>query len=233
MDEGATGAHRAPRPFGGARLLVWTLLVTLGGTLGLALPAAAYIASNRIDMPVWGVYPTVALAGALQGLFVGVAQAASLHRTVIAVPRAGWSLITMAGALVAWSLGMLPSTLAALGEPINLDSRRVLGLAVAGAAVLLFVVPIAQWLLLRRVLVGAWLWVLVVAGAILLALGAVWGVSQVIDTSLPLDEMAPTLALGGGVVALVFALVTGFGLWMMAPRPRRDALPARAAGPTT
>ena len=209
-------ATRDRRPFG---LLVWTILVTAGFGVGVALPVAAYVASTRLDLPAWVVYPTIALAGALFGLIVGWAQSVALHRTVIAVPRAGWTLITMAGALVAWALGMLPATFEALGEPIDVASRPVLAAVVAGAVVLLLVVPSVQWFLLRRVLAGAWLWIIVELVAIIVAFVAVWGISLAVDTSRSLSAMAPTLAVGAGGVGLAFALITGVGLLVMAPRP--------------
>lgn len=215
MTEHHTAGARRARPFG---FILWTVLVTLGAALGLAAPVAAFVAATHLEFATWVVYPTVALSGGLLGLCVGVAQALALHRTVVAVPRAGWSLITMAGALVAWCLGMLPATLEALGEPLDLTDRPLLVAAAAGAVLLVLIVPIAQWLLLRRRLVGAWLWILVEAVAIIVAVVGVWGVSQAVDTSRPLDEIAPMLAAGGGAVALAFALITGFGLLMMAPR---------------
>lgn len=215
MTEHDGGRRMSPRPFG---VLVWTLLVTVGVALGLAAPVAAFVAAKRLDFPPWVAYPTVALGGALLGLCVGVAQAAALHRTVLAVPRAGWSLLTMAGALVAWSVGLFPATLEALGEPLELTDRPLLVATAAGAVVLVLIVPVAQWLLLRRVLAGAWLWILVEAVATIVAVAAVWGVSIVVDTSRPLADLAPILAAGGGAVAFAFALVTGFGLLMMAPR---------------
>ncbi len=224
MRDDLTERPRNPRPFG---LLLWTVLVTLGAAIGLALPVAAFVASNRLDMPAWVIYPTIALAGALQGLVLGVAQALSLHRTVIAVPRAGWALITMAGALVAWALGMLPATFAALDEPLDLTERPLLWGAVAGAVLLVLIVPLAQWLLLRRVLPGAWMWVVVEAVAIVVALATVWGMSLAIDTKRPLADLGPTLAGGAGAVALAFALITGFGLMMMAPRRQATPLSTR------
>lgn len=217
-------AQRVRRRFG---LGWWLPLVTIGAGLGLALPVAAFVASTRLEMPAWMVYPLIALAGALQGLLLGMTQALALHRTVIAVPRAGWSLITMAGALVAWSLGMLPATLHALGAPLDLSSRRVVVATVASAVLLVLVVPLAQWLLLRRMLAGAWLWILVEAVAIIVGFAAIWGVSLAVDTSRPLADIAPTLGLGAGAIALAFALITGFGLLMMAPRPTVEALAGR------
>lgn len=213
--------HPRPRRFG---LAGWVALVTIGGLLGLGLPIGALVGSTRLDLPAWIVYPLIALAGALQGLLLGITQALALHRTVMAVPRAGWALITMAGALVAWSLGLLPATLHALAAPLDLASRTVVAATVAGAVLLVLVVPIAQWLLLRRVLAGAWWWVLVETVGIIVAIGAVWGVSQAVDTGRPLMDIAPTLGLGAGAVALAFALITGLGLLMMAPQAADEAL---------
>lgn len=215
MAAGTDDRGHTRRPFG---MLAWTLLVTVGVVVGLAAPVAAYVAATRVELPMFIIYPTLALAGAVQGLVLGITQALALYRTVMEVPRAAWSLITMVGALVAWGLGMLPATFEALGEPLDLDSRRVLAMVLAGGVVLLLIVPFAQWLLLRRLLPGAWLWIAVEAVAIAVALATVAGLSVAVDTSRPLADLAPVLAVGGGAVALAFALITGFGLLMMAPR---------------
>lgn len=215
MARESTGASRALYPFS---LLRWVILVTAGTFLGLLPPIAAYVAATRIDLPAWAVYPTVAMAGGLQGLLMGLGQALALYWTRAAVPRAGWTLITMAGALVAWSLGLLPATMRALDEPVDLDSRPVLWATVGGAVLLVLVVPLAHWLVLRRVMPGAGIWVVVESVAIVVALAAVWGFGQSVDPTRPLDDLLPQLALAGGAVALAFTLVTGLGMLMLAPR---------------
>ena len=89
---------------------------------------------------------------------------------------------------------------------------------VGGAVLLVLVVPLAHWLVLRRVMPGAGMWVVVESVAIVVALAAVWGLGQSVDPTRPLDDLLPQLALAGGAVALAFTLVTGLGMLMLAPR---------------
>lgn len=74
-----------------------------------------------------------------------------------------WVLATGAGALLAWTLGMVPSTFLSVGaggrarsaEPVE---TAVLGLALLMGLVLGPLLGLAQWLALRRFVRGAALW---------------------------------------------------------------------------
>lgn len=213
------GAMRAvrPRPFG---LGWWVVLVTLGGLLSLFAPAFGFLLAERLGTPPWLTYPTVALAGAVMGLVLGAAQAGALSGTAVAVPRAGWTLVTSAGAMVAWAVGMLPVTLEQLGEPLNLASRPVLAALLAGAVVLVIAVPALQWLLLRRVVRKAWLWIPLTVVAAATGLGIAWVARQVMDPATADGALTGSLAMAA-VLALAFALVTGVGLRWLAGSPRR------------
>ena len=212
-----TNAKRAagPRPFAPGW---WIVTVTLGGMLSLFAPAFGFLVAQRLEMPPWVAYPLIALAGGVMGLVMGAAQAGALHRTVLEVRRAGWTLLTAVGALVSWALGMMPATMDALGEPLDLASPRILAAVIAGLLVLVLAVPALQWLLLRRIVAHAWRWIPItlVAGGLSLAAG--WlGVQLHADPGQ--DDLVPALVIVA-VMAFVHATVTGLGLSWLARSAR-------------
>lgn len=100
--------------------------------------------------------------GALEGAVVGIAQQRVLADAVPGL--SGWVRATVAGAVVAWAVGMLPSTVIsllpreagasppAIGQPLRLLLAAGLG-CVAGP-----ILAACQWRRLRHVLPRAWRW---------------------------------------------------------------------------
>lgn len=116
------------------------------------------------------------LLGAFEGLVIGLAQRHVL-RTLLPSVRS-WVLATVVGAMVAWAVGMVPSTVASLVQqgataaaaPFEPPLPLILLLAAALGAVAGPMLAIFQWLSLRKVLPGkAWLWL--PANAVAWALG--------------------------------------------------------------
>jgi hypothetical protein len=96
------------------RLLRWVLVVTLGEAVGFAVPAAV---GAGVSAAGWGPLPTLivmVLAGSVEGALLGAAQADCLYRWRVLPLRRRWIVATSLGAAVAWSLGMLPSTVGGL-----------------------------------------------------------------------------------------------------------------------
>lgn len=103
------------------------------------------------------------LLGIFEGIIVGGAQGVVLRRRLPQLALRTWILATVIGAMVAWGLGMLPSTLmaansgeaevaTAMPEWLNYVMAAALGL-VAG-----IMLAFTQWLVLRRHVRRAWLW---------------------------------------------------------------------------
>lgn len=204
----------SPRPFS---VVWWVVLVGLGTVLSLFAPAYAFELTRQLDAPAWMSYPVMVLAGAVMGLILGATQAAALHGTVLTVRRAAWTLATAAGATISWALGMLPTTLDALGEPLVLSEDHLALGAVGGAVALVVAVPSLQWLLLRRVARGAEFWPpLSITGAVL-GVGIAWLGSRAIDLSSAESALTGALILVV-LLGLTFALVTGFGMRHIASR---------------
>ncbi len=117
-----------------------------------------------------GVLPAIGMAllmtssGLLEGTAVGLAQWLAMHQHFLQVPRLSWVSATVVGALVAWFLGSIPMTLASQGSqgqqtagPEPQASTMLLMAGVMGVFAGL-VLGFPQWLTLRRVVEGAWLW---------------------------------------------------------------------------
>ena len=143
---------------------------------------------------------------------------------------AAWVVATVVGAVIAWFLGSLPSTLIDMGgQQTGAASQEppaiVVSLLAAGMGLFLgAVLGIPQWLVLRRVVKGAWLWI--PANCLAWALGmpvifamvdrayAVYAAGSIAGAVVVL---AGTLALAGAVVGAVH----GLALVKLAPGNRR------------
>lgn len=182
-------AVRRTKSYGGLRLWVrWVAANAIGETVGLGITALAAIGlaaagdTGRVLLIVATAGALVA-AGLVEGVAVGYAQWRVLRGPLPTMMTRSWITATVIGALVAWALGLLPSTLMSGGnagsEPPFSDAQQFLFAAGMGF-VLGPVLGIPQWLVLRRFVRRAGWWVLANAVAwaagmpvIFLAAGAV------------------------------------------------------------
>lgn len=213
---------------GGAGLwLRWVLANAVGETIGLggtALVAAAVFYAGEGT----GEYAAVALAGLavmagtlIEGTVVGTAQWLVLRRPLPGMSWRRWVLATGAGAFVAWTLGMVPSTVLGPGggEPAaEPGEAAVLGLAFIMGLALGPILGLAQWLILRRFVRRAVLWMpanalawafgmVVIFLGIDLALGGGFATSTV-------PILALTLAIAGAIVGAIHGLAL---VWFLRP----------------
>lgn len=147
-----------------------------------------------------------------EGALLGLAQALALRGTRVAVPSRRWVLVTALAAGLAWSIGMLPSTLSDTGTTIDVSRPATWVLLGAGAMTLLLSIPTAQWTVLRDVLEGAWRWIPLNALAWMLGLAFTLLPSPFVDESTAAGVTATLFATGGVAMALTVAVVTGLGL---------------------
>jgi hypothetical protein len=148
----------------------WVVANAVAECLGLGLSTGVAVLVLTRDEPsaaavVAGAVAVVA-SGAVEGLAVGWAQWRVLRRPLPAVPARAWIVATMLGALVAWTLGMLPTTLLDLGamggtagEATEPPTWLQLVLATGMGLVLGPVLAVFQWRVLRRHLLGAGWWI--------------------------------------------------------------------------
>ncbi|GAA1750886.1 hypothetical protein GCM10009767_07240 [Kocuria aegyptia] len=182
----------------------WVLATTTGETLGFAVPAATGTVMAMVAAPPGVVYVAMIIAGAVEGALLGLGQWWGFGPTR-PVPGRAWVGATAAGAALAWSIGMLPSTLGGL-DP---GSPRVIVAAALGGLVLLASIPVLQWLVLRRVLRPSWWWIPVNMGA--WSVGLLWTLapSPLVDERTPTAVLFGVYLLAGALMAATVAVLTG------------------------
>ncbi|WP_181364994.1 hypothetical protein [Arthrobacter sp. HMWF013] len=190
---------------GDAFLRRWFVSVTLAEAAGFAIPAIIGGTLSLLAAPAGVVYPAMVLAGACEGFLLGFGQSVGFGA---AVPRAPWMLATAAGAALAWSIGMLPSTLGG----IDFSSTGVIVLAAVLGCALLLSIPTLQWLVLRRLVPHrrTAFWIPVNAGA--WAAGLLWtfAPSPFIDETTPVPVLFAVYLMAGLLMAATVAVLTGF-----------------------
>lgn len=191
-------------------------LVGLGGTFALTAYFFTQVADGGGAAAIGLTFLFAVLSGVVEATVVGLAQWWALHPWFPAVGWRAWWLATLAGALIAYVLGYLPSTLMDLGAdagaaPASEPPQWVVlllaaGLGAVGGAVLSF----AQWLVLRRVGSGSSWWI--PANMLAWAAGMpliFWGIDMA-QRGQPLWQslllMATTLLAAGAVVGAIHGL---------------------------
>lgn len=167
---------------------------------------------------VWAALLVVLGSTALEGTAVGVAQWAVLRARLPRLPLSHWWLATAVGAAVAWTAGMIPSTLMSLESAESTSAAAppsdamMLVLAAAMGFVLGVVLAWPQWWVLRRHVARAGWWLpanmLAWAGGmavIFAVVGAVVGDGPF--TPVAAIMLLAGLALAGAVVGAVHGAV--------------------------
>ena len=213
--------------------LRWILANAVGEALGLGGTALIWALSVLNTGEGTGLYAVLLLAAfsvlagtLIEGTVVGTAQWLVLRRPLPRMRWRTWVLATGAGAFLAWTLGMIPSTLLSLGSggeasPAEPGEATVLGYAFLMGLALGPVLGVVQWLALRRLVRRAALWVpanalawacgmVVIFAGIDLALGG--GFSPGI-----VPILALTLACAGALVGAVHGLAL---VWLLRPARR-------------
>lgn len=184
----------------------WWTNVTIGELLGFAAPAMVG-ALVRDAAPATAAGALLA-AGLVEGTVLGWFQARVLRSAVPGLRSADWILATALGALLAWSIGVIPVL---AGEGLGDWPPGVLiPAAVVGGTIILLSIGGAQWLALRHRLSHAhqWIWATASAwlGGLLVFTGfttPLWqpGQSTLLVTSIGI--------IGGLLMAATMAAVTG------------------------
>lgn len=117
----------------------WAEAAGLGTTFVLGQEVAPWLEEARDAKTILaGALAAVLLGVLLEGVLVGFAQEAVLRQRLEALRKGSWVSATATGAGLAWALGMIPSTLIALGSagssqapPVEPPALVQYGLAVA------------------------------------------------------------------------------------------------------
>jgi hypothetical protein len=165
------------------------------------------------------VLGAMVLAGAAEGTVLGWSQARVLRYRLLGLDERRWVAATAFAAAAAWFVGMLPSTF--YGTWSAWPTPVVALVFAAGGAFVLLVIGAAQWLELRRHVPHAARWIAVTAAG--------WGAGLLVFTAVttPLwqpGQGTPLIAaigvVGGGLMAVTMAAVTGVGLRRLLADPR-------------
>lgn len=139
--------------------------IGLGATLVLdALILWALSTQQQLVLTALGIL-LITATGALEGSIVGLLQWRVLRRPFPRVARRAWVIATVAGAMIAWFLGSLPSTLIDLGTqqsgaPVQEPSPWMMYALAAGMGFVLGpVLGVPQWRVLRHHAKQAWVWI--------------------------------------------------------------------------
>lgn len=148
----------------------WIAANALGELLGLGLiglVVGGVASRSPSSIPSWVILPGVLLLGMLEGVLVGLCQGWVLREALPHFRMAVWIRATAAGALLAWVLGVLPSTLMDMGgassTPQNAPaepSQWVQWLLAAALGVVAGpILSGVQWFVLRRHVARAGWWI--------------------------------------------------------------------------
>jgi hypothetical protein len=184
----------------------WVGLVALGEGAGFAVAAGTGVAAATTDL---GPVPTLVMllaAGAIEGALLGIGQvlalrALPLRRSLLR----RWPVLTSLAAVVAWLIGLLPSTLPGLNwsNPITWVAAGLLGL------VLLATIPAAQLILLRRAVRRPWRWLPANIAGWVVGIGWTLAVSPLVDTGTPIPQLLALYVVAGLLMALTIGMATG------------------------
>jgi Ca2+-transporting ATPase len=183
----------------------WVLATTLGELAAFAVPTAVWGLTAVAGLGDRAAYLPVVLAGAGEGAVLGYAQARALRHDLAGFDARAWVRNTAAAGALGWAVGLAPSAFHdALAE---LPVAVLIGLAAAGAIVLLCGIGAAQALVLRRYVSHARRWIAANA------LGWVAGlpipfVVLAVAPNAPVARVACAV-IAGTCMAFVVALVTG------------------------
>jgi hypothetical protein len=213
--------------------LWWVLANALGEAVGLSavLVVGFGVLSPRLA-GLSGAWPALlaviggALLGIYEGVVVGAAQGAVLRLRLPGLSMRTWIIATVIGAMVAWGLGMLPSTMMSANASESQAAAEMpewvtYAMAAGMGAVAGVILALAQWVALRSLRSGvnrAALWLPANALAwlcgmplVFLGMGAIpAGASMLQALPIIIAATAPAGAVVGAIhgLVLVKALLT-------------------------
>jgi hypothetical protein len=204
-------------------------LFGLGLTFGVAVFLFTRIGDNGSVLVILLTFTAAVASGALEATIVGLAQWSAMHPWFRGISRFSWWLATMIGALIAYVLGYLPSTLMNLGEEVSEAAPMVeppqyvilllaAGMGLVGGTVLSF----AQWMVLRRHVTGAGIWVPANMLAWMLGMPVIfWGI-DIAQTGQSLWQAILTISITLLVSGAIVGAVHGAFLVKLADRYQSD-----------
>ncbi|MFE9325011.1 hypothetical protein ACFYOW_29070 [Nocardia sp. NPDC006982] len=186
----------------------WFANVTAGELLGFAAPAVTG-ALVRVAAPLAAAIALL-IAGLVEGSVLGWFQARVLRSAVPAMPPGDWIRATALGALVAWSIGVVPLL---AGDGLDAWSPRVLVPAAVVGGIGLLLSLGAQWFVLRHFLIDADRWIAATALAWLAGLFVFMAFTSPLWQPGQSTSLVVLIGIAGGLfMAAAMAAVTGYFL---------------------
>lgn len=214
------GETQAPRQREGRNLWFWWVVATTAGEfVGFAVPAAVGAAATWVMEGMEGTFAAVAmvgvmiLAGVVEGAVLGFTQWLVLRRYIQNMARREWVLATALAAGVAWTIGMVPST---IGDLDTINPVVLVGGGILLGAVFVASIGFAQWLVLRRYIQKAGWWVLANAIAWPAGVAVPFGGLAMVPEGAPVVVWVVVGVLSGILMGVVVGAVTGLALvWLL------------------
>jgi hypothetical protein len=211
----------------------WVLVNALAEMIGLgasALLTAGFFIRWEEQLGLWlGALVVILGSAVLEGTAVGLGQWLVLRSVLPWLKARTWWLATAAGAFMAWTLGMIPSTLMNAGADAGttpapeMSDWLVYGLAALMGLVLGPVLGVPQWLVLRRHVARAGWWVIANAVAWVAGMAIIFFVVSLV----PAGDLTPAtvvIVLGGLALAgAVVGAIHGIALVWLLVRSREPA----------
>ena len=204
----------APLNSGRALWWRWTLYTAAGELTGFAVPAIVgpLAVQALTGLPVLprtlAVAALVVLAGIVEGAALGTGQWLVLRRPLPSIPYHTWVRPTALAAGLAYILGLAPNALGDLGASMG----TVIAAWVVLGTLLLFTIGSAQWLVLRRHVHRAGLWVPANALAWLAGLPFPFITIAAVPDGSAISAFILAGILGGLLMGLAVGAVTGWAL---------------------
>ena len=198
----------------------WLLTVTAGEFVGFSVPAVT--GALTVESTVTTAVVALLAAGAVEGTMLGLAQSIVLRRELPRLVRRRWISATAVGAVLAYAIGLLPSTLA--GQWAELPGTVLVIAALLLGTALLASIGTAQWLVLRTVVPRSGSWVVTTA------LARLGGLAVFLVFTTPLWQPGQPVVIvtavgvaGGLLMAVVTSAITGLALRRLLRRPREPS----------
>jgi hypothetical protein len=205
--------------------------MVLAESLGFLIPVGGFALAATLGLDGWAAWGLLVVCGAGEGALLGLGQSNALRGSSAEVPIGRWVAVTAAAASVAWAIGMLPTTLADVGAPLDWGAPVTWFLVGAAGLVLLASIPLAQWPVLAGSVPRAWRWIPLNMAAWLVGLVFTFLPSPFVDESTSGGVVFLLFAIGGVLMALTVAIITGWGLRRMVAAPARRARSAVGVEP--
>ncbi|MBX3057041.1 MAG: hypothetical protein KF770_11270 [Anaerolineae bacterium] len=162
--------------------------------------------------------------GAIEGGVVGWLQWLVLRRPFPHIARRAWIRATIIGAVVAWFLGSLPSTLMDMGAAdadtaVAEPALAIVLLLAAGMGLVLgLVLAFPQWRVLRTAVPHAWVWLPANAAAWAVGMPLIFALIDLAQRSSSTAVIILTIFVGLFITGAVVGAVHGLALvWLARP----------------